>query len=400
MRRVSIVVFALLIELLPPASADAATVVSNSGVPSPLQTGNTALCSEGSGSIAHVNGPGSPPLGTGSLEMHTGAAANAFAVYEPLNMPAADLTAFRVAHNEPAGTPDGTFSLQISARSSPSALDNDLLFLQPPPTNGAWAMADALASTLNTAGGETTYAQYVADNPDAVVWELQVYDKTCGSTDLVVNIDDLVIGINGSNTTYDFEAPKATLTPSISATKVTAGQTVTPRVRALRAGTATPIVGETVRLYARKYPSTTFHLVTTRTTNSNGYASYPVKPLVATTYKWVLPAQDFAPVTSATKSVKVRTRLTAHVSDTSLSKTQNLILKGSTYKSRPGATVQLRRVTSTGYVIVQKLTVAGDGTYRFKHRLPSGKQHVYVHIGSGSGEIANNSPTVTVTVSG
>ena len=174
---------------------------------------------------------------------------------------------------------------------------------------------------------------------------------------------------------------------------------MTQRVRARKATDGTPIAGESVRLYAKAYPATTYHLVATRTTDANGYASYSLAPLVATAYKWILPPQDFAPVTSATRSVKVRTRLTAHVSDTTLTRTQNLVLRGSTYKRRPGATVQLRRVTSTGSTLVQSVKVASDGTYRFRHTLPAGKRRVYVHIGSGSGELANNSRTISVTVS-
>lgn len=387
------------------AAANAAPVVSNSSLPSPLVARNVAICGgpAGAGSYTHTNGPASPPLGSGSLKMESGSAQNAFAIGRSFNdIAAASLTAFSVWHNEPASTAGGDISMEIDALQTSSSLTNDYLFVQPTVTNGAWHSVDLMTATLFFIRGGTTttmtYADYVQNNPDAVVYSVEVFAKTCDTTDQTAYIDDLVIGVDGVNATYDFEAPKATLTPTNASTTITAGQSVTPRVRALKAADGTPIAGESVRLYAKAYPATSYHLVATRTTDANGYASDKLTPLVATTYKWTLPPQDFAPVTSATRSVKVKTRLTAHVSDATLARTQNLVLTGSTYKHRPGATVQLRRVTSTGSTLVQSVKVASDGTYRFRHTLPAGKRRVYVHIGSGSGELANNSRPISVTV--
>lgn len=387
------------------AVANAAPVVSNTGLPAPLVTHNAGACGgPASGSYTHVNGPAAPPLGSGSLKMDSGATPNFFGIARSFsNMAASSLTAFSAWHNEPASTAPGSVSMEIDALQTASASTTDFLFLQPANTNGAWQSVDLMSAILQfTRGGTSssmTYATYLQNNPDAVVYSVEVYVHTCNTTDQVAYIDDLVIGVDGVNSTYDFEAPKATLTPTNASTTITAGQSVTTGVRARKATDGTPIAGESVRLYAKTYPATTYHLLATKTTDANGYASDKVTPLVATTYRWTLPPQAFAPVTSATRSVKVRTRLTAHVSDTTLTRTQNLVLKGSTYKHRPGATVQLRRITSTGSTLVQSVKVASDGTYRFRHTLPAGKRRVYVHIGSGSGELANNSRTISVTVS-
>lgn len=404
MRRASLLgLLALVVPLLAPtAPAGAATVVSNSGVPSPLFVSNTTLgfCSGpgGGGSATHVNGPGTPPLGAGSLELQSGQAPDAVALARTFSStPASALTAFKVAHFEPTGTAPQAVSMEIDVLPS-GALTTDQLFLQPGPTNGTWATVDLLSAStqLNVQGNTTTYAQYLQDHPGASLISIEVYDKTC-TTNQVVYVDDLVIGLSGVTTTYDFEAPRATLAPTTSASTITAGGHATVRVVATDSSSA-PVAGAQVRLFARTYPATTFRLLATATTSPSGVAAIVVSPRVRTTYRWVMPPVAYAPVTSALRTIQVRTALTAHASDTTLTRTQALVVSGTTLNHRPGATVRLLRTTPSGPTVVASSTVARDGSYRIRHALPRGAQHVFVHIGAGDGELANSSPTITVTV--
>jgi hypothetical protein len=408
MRRALVVAASLLLLTLVISPADAGTVVSHSSLPSPLALvgGECGSLPGSTGTLTHVNGPDQPPLGAGSLRVRTGPSTLRIGITDPLLVNADTLTAFKVAHYEPqTNAPFVTITFDMDPDGTGAHSD---LLIRNLPSSGSgatWQTEDLVQTTSlffyddDIPVGEGSYADYVSAHPNAILKDLQYVATNCapGGTDESTYIDDWVVGVSGTNTTYNFEAPAATLIPSVSTSTVTAGRGVIVKVAARTAG-GSPIVNHTVKLMAKTYPNPTYRLLTTRQTNAAGVALLTERPLAATTYKWVMDPVDYAPATSQTRAVAVRTKLTANVKDRTLKKSQKLVVKGKTYKPRPGSKIQLRRKTSHGSKLVQKVTVAGDGTYRFKHTLPTGKQHVYVHIGGGNGELAGNSPTVAIRV--
>lgn len=240
-----------------------------------------------------------------------------------------------------------------------------------------------------------TWSSFVAAHPNATLTAGEFIVESCATSHRVANMDDWVVSVGGTSSTYDFEAAP-TLTATTTAPTITAGQPVTVRTTVHADGVPRP--NQTVELWAKVYPSTTFHLVTDGTTTASGVASAVQRPAVMTVYQWRVTATGFAPGQSPTRTVQVRTDLTANVFDATLSRTQPLVLWGATTVARPNTAVELFRRTSRGPALVATTHTRSDGTYLFSHALPRGKQRVFTRIGAGAGDLANDSPTVAVTV--
>jgi len=269
MSRMLIVGGLLVAGLMFAVAAFAATIVVQPQVPQGwyFQTvGGTA-------SGGYQNGPGSPPLGTGSLRLTVGALGDDFVALRNINyngVPLSSLTSLSYdtyiqAHNG-CVAPYLMLSVDIDGDGvfNPSGLD-DALFFEPcyqngtyitsppgqtilpqngggpnPTTVGGWQHWEALTSAgwwsanYGGAGGPplTTIAQYILDHPGAKIVNT---DACLGGVRIRAgagapvwnnfdgNVDNFTIGVSGNNTTYNFEngpLPIATCTPPLPPTPV------------------------------------------------------------------------------------------------------------------------------------------------------------------------------------
>jgi hypothetical protein len=391
-----------------PAGADSA-VVSYSGAPAPLASFNVTCdgggappSGSGSGTATHVAGPDAPPLGVGSLHLQTGVSSTFVGVDQIFDggIPGDDLTALTVKHYEVGNPSDGSATIELVMDRDGDGIHPDTLFSIAPGTFGSWETVDGLTASyfVNDAGSGTTYSDYMGAHANAELDGIYVGEVNCITADLSTNIDDLVIGLSGVSTTYDFEPqfPSA-VSATASTSTTTAGHHVT--LTGTLTSNGTPKAGQTLQLWAKTYPAASFHKVSSSTTNGSGVATSTQSPLVATRYEWRHPDGLYAAATSTGKSVGVRTALTENVADTTLTANQPLVLWGTTTPSHSGATMKLFRVAHGRGVRVMSTKVRSDGTYLFSHTLPRGTDVLFASIAAGHGNLANKTPRVTVHVS-
>jgi hypothetical protein len=187
--------------------------------------------------------------------------------------------------------------------------------------------------------------------------------------------------------------PAHTLTNQATRNEITYGVTVTLSTE-LTASSA-PVADATVTLKARQYPATTFADVTSVQTNAQGEASFTVKPVKRTDYKWVFGADE-----SPWQTVKVHTKVNMHLRDATISAGQRAVFLGSTLPPKPGATATVYRTTIGGGTSKWfSGTVASDGTFRLARRVPSTlKYRVYVAVSRHSGNLRGVSATYDLYV--
>jgi hypothetical protein len=389
--------------VVPQTAASAATVVSGTGLPSPMFAGDLTCAggTGGSGARAHVNGPGTPPRGSGSLRVTTGAEGTAAGVSYPFSgIPAASLTTMRFSFLTPV-TAGATVTMQLNIDPDGTG-KNDRLVLQPELTN-TWETGNLLTESLNyfpSAGGNApprTYASYLADNPDAVLRYGTFFASNCSGDPInrTAYLDDWRIGINGVTTIYDFEAPGVTITFPAPTARIVAGQGV--RLRAAVSTEGTSLAGRGVQLWA-KPKGKSYSKVGTFTLSDTSRTSTTQHPLVTTTYQWRRPGDSgHAPASSVQRTVKVATKLTLKVADTTLSAAQKLKARGATTPVGKGLTVKLWKKRSGADLLVAKTTTASDGTWHVSKDLAKGKYDLYATVAATSRNVAGKSRSITVT---
>lgn len=223
-------VIVLLVSLLPFAGAGSAAADSTFVV-SPAHTHGWGFLAEGnpvasSGSFVH--GPGSPPLGTGSARLTVADASGAelFGVAAYQGTYFRDITKLQYSTYRTSGAPALAIALQFN-------VDYDLadantgwqgrLVYEPYQsgavvTTGAWQTWNPLLGKWWASGnpGKTscpqsapcTWAQVLATWPNAGIGATSgavLFKAGSGWGSFDGNVDAFTIGVNGDNTTYDFE---------------------------------------------------------------------------------------------------------------------------------------------------------------------------------------------------
>jgi len=396
MRRAVAVAIAIAAPLLGVVAVPADATTAAVRLPAPFSLFQSS-CSGGTpeASLQRVTGPGTPPAGTGSLRIDSGASTVAGLQYD-VGLPVADLQAWRFAHYE-TGT-GGTLIAQIAVDRDGTGAHSDLLDYTVSRSGSTWQTLDVLAQTLvyspaEGGGSLTSWSDFVSHNPDAVVTNVLWAMLDCGPVQ-VTNVDKWVIRLHGTTHTYDFEAAP-TLTPSVSQSTITATAPVTLRVTLK--GDGVPMPRQPVELWAKSYPSTTYRLVARATTNSSGVATSVQRPEVQTVYRWQADVSGFNRGVSATRTVKTRTRLTINVLDPTLRSGQRLVVWGATRTTRSGDTVTLLRRTSSGLRTLASTRTRSDGTYAFDRTLSRGSYRLLTRIGAGDGDLAATSTDVKVS---
>jgi hypothetical protein len=208
---------------------------------------DTYTVNPAAGTAAFVNGPGTPPLGTGSVNLATasgggdGSAMIGTSALDGLPLSAITSLSYSTYVTQNNGQQFPYIALSFASTGSGPADDN--VIFEPPYQNpvdgnpgltnqgttalttwqnwnaivGGWWDGNGVAGTPGS--GVVSFGTVLADYPNAVIadfaspynaflgLEFQVGEG--GPTDnFNGNVDDITIGINGANTTYDLEVPE------------------------------------------------------------------------------------------------------------------------------------------------------------------------------------------------
>ena len=226
------VVAAAVAALASGAAVLAATVTVAPGHMDGWAVDNDTCGAATTGSVAFVNGPGTPPAGSGSVQLTVGANGDSYPTvrqsdYNGVKLSA--LTAFDystyVSH---AGSGGQAAYIDLYIDNNKDGVRDDILTFEPvyQTSQGAvvpntWQHWDALHGLWwsDSMGGPPplfTLSSYVAAHPDASIVNVGgggvILAAGCGGaawTNFAGNADKLTIGVGGTDTTYDFEAAAA-----------------------------------------------------------------------------------------------------------------------------------------------------------------------------------------------
>jgi streptogramin lyase len=260
----------------------------------------------------------------------------------------------------------------------------------------------------------------ITQGPDGNLWFTEFSGNAIGRITPAGVITEFTSGLSGSNLRGITSGPDANiwfaessfgnigrlalgppkvggLSISVTAGTITATHAVT--VSGTLTGDGSPRDGSPVDLFAKTYPATTYTKVASAITDANGAVSEIVKPLKKTSYEWRFAGDDtVSAVTSATKTVQVRTKLSDHFSATKLSHTRPLVVWGTTTPNKSGATIDLQRHTSSGYKNVASTKVKSDGTYLFQKFLAASTYSLRVMIPAATGNLSGTTSAVKVVI--
>jgi hypothetical protein len=195
------------------------------------------------GSQAFVNGPGTPPAGSGSYELRTGLNPQSYETFRQKDYNGTklsnvtSLTYWTYVQSFGANSSGQAPYIDLYVDNNNDGVRDDTLTFEPIYQTGTYsgdAVPNQGAVTLNTwqkwdalhggwwsdnagNGGPplVTLAHYIADHPDARIANDSpggfLLSSGCGGTwtNFVGNADALTIGVSGNNTTYDFELAAA-----------------------------------------------------------------------------------------------------------------------------------------------------------------------------------------------
>ena len=250
-KRLLAIVVGLALALGSGAAATAATVVVT-----PSSTDGWTAVHEScdavptTGSQAFVNGPGTPPAGSGSYEFRIGANPQSYETFRQKDYNGTKLSSltslgyWTYVQQFGQGSSGQAPYIDLYVDNNNDGVSDDTLTFEPiyqtgtysgdaVPNQGAvalnsWQRWDALHGgwwSDNAGNGGpplVTLAHYIADHPDARIAASQpggfLLSTGCGGTwmSFVGNADALTIGVNGNSTTYDFELAAATVGPPTS----------------------------------------------------------------------------------------------------------------------------------------------------------------------------------------
>ena len=202
---------------------------------------------------------------------------------------------------------------------------------------------------------------------------------------------------------YTCALGRTSATISLSTSRITAGGSATIAGRLLTLGTSTGVASRSVRLEQRKKGTSTWRLLTSRTSSSTGAVSAAVKPTATTEYRWRFLGQSgWVASTSATRSVAVRPAITRTVDDRTIRLGTSFRVSGKVFPRMDRQVVKLQRYYRGGWHTVKRATLtrysATRSRYAMTYRPPvRGLLRFRVYKAADASHVANG-PTFTVRV--
>jgi plastocyanin len=163
----------------------------------------------------------------------------------------------------------------------------------------------------------------------------------------------------------------------------------------LMGAVSTQQANQTIEIYARPYPQTSFQLLSTVKTTTGGYWDYVTTPTLLTSYyvRWVEKK-----VNSTTDMIQVRPRLTIAYNRY----TKKFSVRSFGVPPNPTRSLYLQRLTTLGqWVNTAKVTLGTDNAALFSARLPKGsyRYRMFMTVNqAGAGYLGGWSGTLLIGI--
>lgn len=392
-----------------PAAQYSSTVVVRGELPSGFGQGRTNC--DADPVLDFVEGPGTAPLGRGSLSVSASPGVGYARIDLPVYGVVAQQLGVRADHSvtspaSPNPLPDSGYgSIVIVVRTAPDVLT--YVSVKGGAAQQGWQALDLWSGPITAVSIDqntftstpldvTAYGLFVATYPTAVV--VGGYLGTSCLAEAVVAWDDVRVRVGGVETAYDLEpSVPAALTSAVSSTAVTYGGAASVTGAITRTGDASAVAGAEVELWRKTASAADFSYATTVTSSAGGGLAATVRPTAATQYRWQLPsASSFSGSASTARTVSVRAAVSLNRLSTSVAYPSPVVLWGTTRPSLAGTTVTLRRTGSS--TALATATVRSDGTFAFSRKLSRGSYSFYVTVPATTSYLGATSSTLAVTV--
>ena len=161
-----------------------------------------------------------------------------------------------------------------------------------------------------------------------------------------------------------------------------------------------PLGGVTTNLQSRSPGAATWATLSTFTTSLTGQVSTSVKPSANREYRLLTDASSaYASTSSAAVLVRVRQKVTAALSASSITLGQTVTIKGSVAPNHAGQSVTLQRYSSGAWHTVKTATLTSASTYSFSYKPGStGTRTLRVYRPADTGHASGTSPNLMLTV--
>lgn len=389
---------------VPAANASTNLIVSYKGVPADWHALSFPCDPSGSLSAyspAHVTGPAAPPSGQGSARIAGSATSSPILFFGPADSPlVSTLSAFDAYVYIPssaAATPE--FDMEVSDGETDYSLHIAA-------AGTGWVHLDTTGSTVLNydafnnqtnveSSGTTTLSDFKDAHSTATFNTFVISPESCGAG--TYYLDDVHYAVGTTDNTVDFEAPlPASLTNGSHPTSVVTGAATT--LTATLASAGTPLGDQPVSLYAHGV-GTSWHLVTTRTSDANGAVSAKVASTSTTTYQWRYAASgtNYAPVNASSVLITSRQLVVISSKPTSTAYRGTAVIKGRITPHKTGVTVQLVRLVSGKRVVVASTKTVSGGYFTLK--APMNARGTYSYVVAAlpyTGEALGQSPSFKI----
>ncbi|MFD2763692.1 S8 family serine peptidase [Micromonospora eburnea] len=149
-------------------------------------------------------------------------------------------------------------------------------------------------------------------------------------------------------------------------TALTYGGAVTLTGKLARKDTGAGLAGQTVQLYGKYKGASSFVLIATVTSGTNGALAYTHKPAKGVTYEWLYRGSTtYMGSVSSLRTVTVATAVTAKLSKTSFRRGGTVTLSGSVSPRHAGQTVYLQRLVNGTWKNITSKKLSSSSTYSF-----------------------------------
>lgn len=272
-----------------------------------------------------------------------------------------------------------------------------------------WVHVDTTGSTVlsydsfdnqtnsNGPSGTSTLSDFVTAHPNATFNSFVLAPTACGPQ--TYYLDDVHYAVGSTDNTIDFEAPlPAALANSSHPASVLTGTMVTLGARLTSAGSA--LSGQRVSLYSHGVGTSTYRLVTSLTTDSNGAVSTRLPVNSTTTYQWRYSGggTNYAAASASAFTITSRQRVAVTSKPTSTTYRGTAVLKGRITPHRGGVTVRLVRLVSGKRIVVASARTVYGGYFTIN--APMTARGTYTYLVSAlpyPGEALGQSATFKIT---